>query len=548
MWLRRSCQVLSLFTFLVLIVLAVLGFQGTDLLKLWLESDPLVFLGTLLSGRIFLSAFIPSLSMILASLVLGRFFCGWLCPMGTTLDAGDKLIRTRRRKKRSLEIPDFKYMGLALIAGAALLGVSFVFLAAPLSLITRFYGMVIYPAVLLLMQWATVISQSVAETLNLDILWSPTLRPVGFATTGFITGFFVLLFGLGLLAPRFWCRYLCPSGAIFALVSGRSLFRRRVSDACTECGTCARACKMGAITGKGRSTRYQECILCQTCKAVCPVDAIRYSPGKPEMAHPKVPFSTGRREVLLAGTTGAGAALLSLTGIDSPLENRKAGRVVPDRLIRPPGALPEADLFSRCVRCGECMTACPTNTLQPVWFETGFIGLFSPSVVPGHGPCDPRCNRCAQVCPTESIRVLGKQERIWAKTGTAVILPHKCLAWEHGKKCMVCDEVCPYDAVKFIKKKDKPVPVPVVRESMCAGCGYCEYHCPVKNDAAIIVTAFQEVRLASGSYEKEGRFRGFDLAIDRKKEAVYGKKTGSDVESGQFDELPPGFSLEPEEK
>jgi len=542
MWLRRLCQILSLATFLALLLMAALGTPTNGLLKIWLETDPLVFLGTLLSGRVFLSAFIPALAILLASAVLGRFFCGWLCPMGTTLDAGDRLTRSRRRNKKSRTFTDYKYILLALLAGAALVGVSLVFLAAPLSLVTRFYGLVVYPVFILLLQWGTVISQSLAEAINPDILLAPALRPVGFATAGFVLGFFVILFGLGLLAPRFWCRYLCPSGAIFALLSGRPLIRRRVSDACTECGACSRKCKMNAIIKDGRATRHRECVLCQACKDVCPVDAIRFSPGQPETADPTTPLSTSRREVLLAGTAGAGAALLSLTGIASPLEHRSTERVAPDRLIRPPGALPEADFFARCVRCGECMAACPTNTLQPIWFDAGFIGLFSPSVVPGHGPCDPHCNRCAEVCPTSAIRVLGKEERIWAKTGTAVILPHKCIAWEHDKKCMVCDEVCPYDAVKFVKKKDKPVPVPVVQENLCAGCGYCEYHCPVKNDAAIIVTAFQEVRIAKGSYEKEGRARGFDLALDRKKQSGYG------AASGQFDELPPGFSIDPPKK
>lgn len=542
MWLRRTSQILSLSIFLFLIVLASLGAKWIGLLKIWLELDPLIFLGTLVSGRLFLTAFIPAILVIVASVILGRFFCGWICPMGVTLDAGDKLIQVRRFKKKSREFFDLKYIFLALLAGGALLGVSFIFLAAPLSLITRFYGLMVYPVLLLAVQYATGITQAVAEAINPDILLNFGIRPLGFTTTGFIVGFFAILFGLGLLAPRFWCRYLCPSGAIFGLVSGKPLFRRRVSNECTECGACARDCKMGAITADGQSTCYRECVLCQTCKAVCPVDAIRYSPGKPEIARPAMPFSSSRREVLLAGTVGAGTALLSLTGIDSPLENRIAGRVVPDLLIRPPGALPEADFFSRCVRCGECLVACPTNTLQPLWFESGFIGLFSPVIVPGHGPCDPRCNRCAQVCPTEAIRVLGKKERVWAKTGTAVILPHKCLAWEHDKKCMVCDEVCPYDAVKFIKKSDKPVPVPVVDENLCAGCGYCEFHCPVKNEAAIIVTAFQEVRLSSGSYIQEGRFRGFDLSIDRKKES------GDGSTSGKFDELPPGFSMEPDNK
>jgi len=143
MWLRRTIQILSLITFLLLIVLAFFGSSQTGLLKIWLKLDPLVFLGTLLSGRVWLTALLPALIIILASLVLGRFFCGWLCPMGVTLDAGDTILKTKRRKMNRRQLPDFKYLMLAFLAGAALLGVSFIFLAAPLSLVTRFYALVI---------------------------------------------------------------------------------------------------------------------------------------------------------------------------------------------------------------------------------------------------------------------------------------------------------------------------------------------------------------------------------------------------------------------
>ena len=68
-----------------------------------------------------------------------------------------------------------------------------------------------------------------------------------------------------------------------------------------------------------------------------------------------------------------------------------------------------------------------------------------------------------------AIRPIKEADRIWAKTGTANIIRQKCLAWEFNKSCMVCDEVCPYDAIEFLNEKGKTVPVPHVLEDKCAG-------------------------------------------------------------------------------
>jgi ferredoxin len=159
------------------------------------------------------------------------------------------------------------------------------------------------------------------------------------------------------------------------------------------------------------------------------------------------------------------------------------------------------------------MTACPTNTLQPIWFQAGLTGLFSPAITPRRGFCNPECNNCGTVCPTGAISKLTKKERIWAKTGTAVIFRQKCLAWEHRKSCMVCDEVCPFKAVEFIKEQGNPVPVPQVVEEKCAGCGSCEHYCPVQNEAAIVVTPMGALRLAKGSYAEQGRRQGLRLSL-----------------------------------
>ena len=147
----------------------------------------------------------------------------------------------------------------------------------------------------------------------------------------------------------------------------------------------------------------------------------------PTGRHPRLKpaFSPGRRGFLLAGLAGAGTAVVGLTGLNSPYGKPGPGLVAPPGLLRPPGSRPELDFLARCVRCGECSAACPTNTLQPIWLTAGWPALFSPVLTPRRGPCDPHCWRCGEVCPTQAIRFVSPRERIWAKTGTAMIFKAK---------------------------------------------------------------------------------------------------------------------------
>ena len=223
---------------------------------------------------------------------------------------------------------------------------------------------------------------------------------------------------------------------------------------------------------------------------------------------------------------GLALGLTGRTGLGAALPGGAVGRVLPPGLVRPPGALPESAFLAACVRCGECMLACPTNTLQPIWLRAGFLGLFSPALTARRGPCDPHCSACGRVCPTGAIRPLDGLERVWAKTGTAVIDRARCLAWEQDRKCLVCDEVCPFDAVEFRAQEGLSVTVPHVDEDRCAGCGYCEHQCPVQNRAAIVVHPQGEIRLTRGSYQEEAKARGLSLSIREKKEGGQGLDPG----------------------
>lgn len=534
----RAIQLISLILFLTLLALAISSVFTPTPLDLFLLLDPALIVFTAISGRIFAAAFIPALLVLLVTLFFGRIFCGYICPMGTTLDGTDKLFGTKRKRQPEAgKLRLLKYIILFFLSGAALLGVSFVFVAAPLSLITRFYGLLVHPVLAFLGNEILSLIHPLAEWLDMDIVIFMQIATPRFATQLFILAFFGALFFLARVSPRFWCRNLCPSGALMALLSKKPLIRRGVSDDCTDCGRCANSCPMSAImTEDPRVTLHEECIVCRTCENTCPENAILFDRVRSEEVFEKQRFSFTRRQFIYSGLFGAATATVGLTGLNSLHGKPGPGQVAPQGLIRPPGALPEMDFLALCSRCGECMAACPTNTLQPIWLDAGFMGLFSPGLNLRRSYCSPECRMCGEVCPTDAIRSLSKDERIWAKTGTAVIFRRKCLAWEQQKSCMVCDEVCPYKAVEFRKEPGNRVPVPLVREEKCAGCGYCEHFCPVQNQSAIVITPMGALRMSEGSYIAQGKIQGLNLSISPKSE--YGlQPEGKDWGKG----FAPGF-------
>jgi len=535
---RRSIQIGSLFLFLVFLAAAG-NFSGSDL---FLRMDPALVGITAIAGRVIKWAFFPALLVLLSAPLFGRVFCGYICPMGTTIDLADARIAPKKPVPPRWIRPNLKIYLLAFSIGAALLGVSLAFWTAPLALITRFYGMVVYPVVLLFSDAALTVIQPIADRFDIRKLMFLSIEDRRYAANLFVLLLFAEIFAAARLSPRFWCRYICPAGAILALFSVKPLVRRRVGEDCNGCGKCARVCPMGAIDADDPvRVRYADCLACRTCEASCPQEAIRFSTEHRGAAG--VPVSTDRRRVLVSGLGGAIVAAVGLTGLMAATSDKAEGEVCDPRLIRPPGALPEPDFLSACVRCGQCMAGCPTNTLQPVWFAAGPLGMFSPAVTPRRRYCDPKCTTCGDACPTGAIRRLNSRDRVWARVGTAIIHRQKCLAWEYRKSCMVCDEVCPYDAVKFEKQLELPFPVPHVDEDKCAGCGYCEHFCPVRNEAAIVVTPMNALRLGGGSYEETAKSRGYRLRLRTEKSHVantpgYPGDDGTPASSGG---LAPGF-------
>jgi len=472
-----------------------------------LRLSPLAALATMLGAKAFIARYVPALVLLVLAVAFGRFFCGWVCPLGSTLDACDHALTVARkgRKPSFYDGRRLKYYLLAFVLVGAALGISAAGWLDPLSIATRSYGLVVVPYV----GW-------LAEGTGLALKELPG-GPLGdwwrrgsqaaladgavpvYQQQAVFALILLALVGLGVWYRRYWCRNLCPLGALLGLASLKPLLRRSVSEECISCHKCERGCPMGCITNDGKGTLSGECILCLRCQDACPVDAIRFLRRRP--AEQDVAVDVTKRGFL--ATMGATVAALPFLRIN-PARHAAKGRLP---LLRPPGARPEEEFLARCVRCGECMRVCPTRGLQPAAFEAGIEGLWAPQLVPRMGYCVYKCTSCGQVCPSEAIEKLAFEEKQTRALGKAKFDTSRCIPWRgHARfqeglaewqdcNCGTCEEACPVPGKairynRFVGKvggKEIIIDRPYVVEDLCVGCGFCENVCPVAGDAAIRV-------------------------------------------------------------
>jgi len=512
---RRASQLFSMTLFTVLFWLASFNGRPAWPVDIFLFSDPLLALVHTLAGKMVLSIFLVSLLLIVLSAVAGRLFCSHLCPLGTLFDMSDRFLGAKQTPGQNHEkyhhARKIKFIFLLVMLWAALFGTNLLAFGDPMVIFTRFAAMVFYPWVMVLEDAGLQVLKPVAEWAGrLEVVYFELLLPA-FEGAFFMAVLLVLMLLTARFQPRFWCRHICPLGALLGLAGRWAPYRRRVDTTCNTCNLCTRECPVGAIHEKGIKTDRAECIVCLRCVRVCPQHAVSFGFHRENRAVDLAGIAINRR-TFIAGALGGLAAGITMRAdmfhpSDSfaPLPFRHQG------LIRPPGALPEQEFMQRCTRCGLCMRACPTNTLQPDWYRSGLEGLWAPRMDLRHAACDQDCTVCGHICPTGAIRPLTLMERRHARVGTAVILRDTCLPWARDERCLICEQQCPYTAIVFRRDKLHRFDLPVVSADRCNGCGRCEDKCPVKADSAIVVAPHGELRMAKGSFVEECRFRGIVL-------------------------------------
>jgi ferredoxin len=500
----------GLFLLLFLFLFSQTESKGVDELgypvRLFLDFDPLILITTLLSAHAVAVAFYLSLILIAFTVVFGRVFCGWACPLGTLHNMISALKKTRPQRAFK-DWYRFKYCLLTFLMISALFTLQLVGILDPLSLLIRSLSLSVNPlfnsgirAVFDSIYDSNIkaiadISESIYALFKKGVL---SFDQPYYRQNVLIGVIFFCILSLNFYEKRFWCKYLCPLGALLGILSRQAFLKRSVSEGCTSCGFCIRECQGNALPdnmpGNIDVWRQTECIGCRDCDDICPQNAISFGFRKGIRS---LPIDLGRRRVITSLTAG----LITVPLIRSTPLSKKA--FSDSSLIRPPGSLEEREFLKRCVKCGECMKVCITNGLQPTLLEAGIEGIWSPVLVPRLGYCEYRCTLCGQVCPTGAIRKLRLEEKMRVKIGIAMIDKGRCLPYAHATPCIVCEEVCPtpkkaiwFQRATVLDRQGKRIEVkqPRVDLELCIGCGICETKCPVRGRPAIYVTSVGESR------------------------------------------------------
>jgi len=506
---RRISQLLFLLFFLVLFFLAAYPYETGINVDLFLRSSPLIAIATFLATREIVASLLIGLTLLVISIFLGRYFCGWICPLGTSVDLFDRILGKLKRKDNAAvrRFRAWKFSILIIVLIAALFSLQFVWFFDPIVIMTRTMTTTIYPVtvffiegVLNLLLGIGIFQDSVFSVYDFLRRTILPIAPIFFQLSLIFGLIFLGLLLLNVFARRFWCRYLCPLGALFGFLSSFRLTRGIVvsDDFCIDCGKCQRSCKMDAINDDFRSYNPIECIECMTCIAVCPTDAISYQ-LKYRFGRERTDISKRR---FLFSTAGG---LLTLGLVKTAFPNK----VSMGHVVRPPGSLPEADFLDRCVRCQQCVKICSSTgaCLQPAWLESGWEGIWTPLVNARYGYCEYNCNLCGKVCPTGAIHDIELEQKKQLTMGTAYFDRSRCIPWYRNEDCLVCEEHCPLPdkAIKFdvreVRAQDgtqRVVKFPYVVESLCIGCGICVNKCPVEGNGGIFLTNAREQRWEEG--------------------------------------------------
>ncbi len=500
---RRASQIFFFSLFMWFCMVATLGEQWWQL-RGWpvnwlIQLDPLVGLATILSTGTLYAGLLWGLLTVVLTIVLGRFFCGWICPFGTLHQVVGWLVNRGRRASAMIAANRYrpaqgiKYALLAFLLSASagdllgrllqlpmqapaaavgvvlvllllgtvihylkkVSGIRWVSLVVVASLTWLMIGLLTDGSRLLVASLQTGLLDPIPlfyRSVNLALLpladgriasLSPTSRLYpGVVAIGAL--FWAAVF-FNLVIPRFYCRFVCPLGALLGVLSKNALWRvGQKADGCTACGACDRFCEGGCEPST--EIRTAECVLCLNCIDDCRHGVMGYHPYPSAAGEQSTPDLSRRQLVASLATGLAAAPLARLAGMTGSAWN--------PAVVRPPGSLPEAAFLRRCIKCGQCMRVCPTNVIHPAGLQAGIEGIWTPVLDfrMGSSGCQHGCIACGNLCPTAAIRPISLEERLGKgdfapqgplRIGMAFVDRGRCLPWAMDRPCIVCQENCP---------------------------------------------------------------------------------------------------------
>jgi len=456
--------------------------------------------------------------VVLLTLLAGRVYCSALCPLGLLQDAISRLAAlVRRRPPRLPPSRPLTWVRQVFLWGTVagvLAGWGGLTLALldPYSNFGRIAATLFRPLFTLANNsLVTVASAAGLPGINrIELHWAGPwllLPPAAFL---------VVVAGMAALRGRLYCNTVCPVGTLLGFVANRALFRLKLDrSACTKCTECLRHCKAQCIDLRSGTIDASRCVACYNCISACDQGGIghalawNFAPAwsTPETQLVGDPLNPCRRSFLASAVGAMAAAVVpgklaraAAATIEEIPFLVKAGQ--DSSAIAPPGASSVAQFLDRCTSCQLCLSACPTQVLQPALLEYGVVGLLKPRLEYATAFCNFDCVRCGEVCPTGAIGRLGPEEKQVVQIGIADFYRDRCIVVTNGTDCAACSEHCPTKAVST-EPYGANLRLPVMNRELCIGCGACEFACPTKPRKAIVVTGRREHGWARRQVEKK---------------------------------------------
>jgi polyferredoxin len=437
---RRISQIFFFSLFVWLCVVSTVGDKFWQIrnwpTNFFLQLDPLTAISTVLTTHTLYRTLIWSLVTVILTIILGRFFCGWVCPFGSLHHFIGFIANRKKTAAQKINLNQYrkaqciKYFILIFILAMAVLRPAGVSLQSglldPIPLVTRSFNLVLLP-----------IADQTVHFVSANERF--------YETGWLIFTIFTAAVLLNLVIPRFYCRFACPLGALFGILDCFAIWRiGKNQRQCSNCKLCEQSCEGGCEPGG--NIKISECVLCFNCLHTCKDNIISFQ-TTPSLSGEVTNPDISRRGFVLSLAGG-------ILAVPAVRLSNKLGSNWSYNVIRPPGALAEEKFLKRCIKCGQCMRICPTNVIQPGGIEGGLENLWTPVLNNriGSSGCQLNCVACGYACPTSAIRPitlsekLGKDEFAAAgpiKLGTAFVDRNRCLPWAMDKPCIVCQENCP---------------------------------------------------------------------------------------------------------
>lgn len=457
MFTKRNLIRLVLTIVFALIAYGVIPESWRHLLVVLPGLSPLLNIGGAVAALSFSAFTLLGLPLLILPFFAGRFFCWRLCPMGFLAETVGRLNPWNKGAVRKVPFVG-KFLAL-LIIGSAAAGYPVLIWTDPLCVFNGFFA-----------AWRE------------PLAWGSAVTAIGF----------VLILVLSLLFPNVWCHRLCPLGGLQEMLTnlGKRIRAKEPADKAPavqpiENLQVARRTLLGLALGGFSGIAYRALSDLMRSKRIA-TGADKDEPCKCGGGH--------------GGGRGQGGG--KWQGRHRRMQQCGADDVPTVPYIRPPGAAAEA-FNALCARCGNCMAVCPYGLLLPDLGSSGIDGLFTPVMLfrsrnsEQEKFCFQECTACTKVCPTGALRSLTREDKQQTAIGLARVSRCKCLAWAKGEYCMVCQEFCPYHAIKEVERND--VMCPIVEADKCRGCGACESQCPALPVAIVIKGRQKQLRLTHPS-------------------------------------------------